>query len=143
MCFALLLFLEQKKHLWYTKYIIIFEGIIIMLKTISDLLLNIPDLFILWDEQMSLHTTFRIGGPARLFLDAHSVDAALRALDILGALSAGYQLVANGADFVEFHIPDDGTYSYGTVGSSSSALEVRWKTNRERLHALINSPDGQ
>ena len=67
----------------------------------------------------------------------------LSALDILGALSAGYQLVANGADFVEFHIPDDGTYSYGTVGSSSSALEVRWKTNRERLHALINSPDGQ
>ncbi len=67
----------------------------------------------------------------------------LSAMDILGALSSGYQLVAGGADFVEFHIPDDGTYSYGTVGSSSSALEVRWKTNRNRLHALINSPQGQ
>lgn len=67
----------------------------------------------------------------------------LSAMDILGALSSGYQLVAGGADFVEFHIPDDGTYSYGTVGSSSSALEVRWKTNRERLHALINSPDAK
>jgi len=65
----------------------------------------------------------------------------LSAMDILGALSSGYQLVSGGADFVEFHIPSDGTYSYGTVGSSSSALEVRWKTNRELLHALINSPD--
>ncbi|MBR5226030.1 MAG: LCP family protein [Clostridia bacterium] len=71
------------------------------------------------------------------------MEMSLSAMDILGALSSGYQLVANGADFVEFHIPDDGTYSYGTVGSSSSALEVRWKTNRDRLHALINSPEGQ
>lgn len=63
----------------------------------------------------------------------------LSAMDILSALSAGYQLVSGDADFVEFHIPDNGTYSYGTLGSSS-ALEVRWKTNRERLHALINSP---
>ena len=67
----------------------------------------------------------------------------LGAMDILKALSSGYQLVAGGADFVEFHIPDDGTYSYSTIGSNSSALEVRWKTNRQRLHALINSPDGQ
>ena len=67
----------------------------------------------------------------------------LGAMDILKALSSGYQLVAGGADFVEFHIPDDGTYSYSTIGSSSSALEVRWKTNRDRLHALINSPDGK
>jgi len=64
----------------------------------------------------------------------------LSAMDILKAISSGYQLVAGGADFVEFHIPDDGTYSYGTVGSSSSALDVRWKTNRQRLHALINNP---
>lgn len=63
----------------------------------------------------------------------------LGAMDILGALSQGWQLVSGGADFVEFHIPDDGTYSYGTLGSSS-ALEVRWKTNRERLHALFNTP---
>ena len=67
----------------------------------------------------------------------------LGAMDILKALSSGYQLVAGGADFVEFHIPDDGTYSYSTIGTNSSALEVRWKTNRDRLHALINSPDGQ
>ncbi len=66
----------------------------------------------------------------------------LGAMDILTALSQGYALVAGGADFVEFHIPDDGTYSYGTL-NGSSALDVRWKTNRERLHALFNSPDAQ
>ena len=71
---------------------------------------------------------------------SEGMKMSLSAIDILGALSSGYQLVAGGADFVEFHIPDDGTYSYGTVGSSSSALEVRWKTNRDRLHALFNNP---
>ena len=71
---------------------------------------------------------------------SEGMKMSLSAIDILGALSSGYQLVAGGADFVEFHIPDDGTYSYGTVGSSSSALEVRWKTNRDRLHALLNNP---
>ncbi|MBR2180435.1 MAG: UDP-N-acetylmuramate dehydrogenase [Oscillospiraceae bacterium] len=69
-----------------------------MLKTISDLLLNIPDLFILKDEQMSLHTTFKIGGPARLFLDAHSVDAALCALDVLGGFCVSPLIIGNGSN---------------------------------------------
>ncbi|MBQ2741983.1 MAG: UDP-N-acetylmuramate dehydrogenase [Oscillospiraceae bacterium] len=76
-----------------------------MLKTISDLLLNIPDLFILKDEQMSLHTTFKIGGPARLFLDAHSVDAALRALDILDGFGVSPLIVGNGSNLV---VSDEG-----------------------------------
>ena len=63
----------------------------------------------------------------------------LSALNILGAISSGYKLMANGADFTEFHIPQPGTYSYGTVGGSS-ALEVRWKANRERFHALLDTP---
>lgn len=63
----------------------------------------------------------------------------LSAIDILGALSSGYSLVAGGADFCEFHIPQPGTYAYGTVNGSSS-LEVRWKTNCERFHALLDTP---
>lgn len=64
----------------------------------------------------------------------------LSPLDIMGALSDGYALIAAGADFVEFRIPQNGTYYYGTVGDSSSALEVNWKKNREDFHMLLNTP---
>lgn len=64
----------------------------------------------------------------------------LSAMDILGALSKGYKLMTSGASFEEFSIPQSGTYSYGTVGSSSSVLNVNWKKNREMFHELLNNP---
>lgn len=64
----------------------------------------------------------------------------LSAMDVLGALSKGYKLMTSGASFEEFSIPQSGTYSYGTVGSSSSALNVNWKKNREMFHELLNNP---
>lgn len=63
----------------------------------------------------------------------------LSAMDILGALSSGYSLITKGADFVEYRIPQNGTYSYTTV-NSSSALNVRWNTNKTRFHELLNNP---
>ncbi|HIS94846.1 MAG TPA: LCP family protein [Candidatus Ventricola gallistercoris] len=66
----------------------------------------------------------------------------LSAMDILGVLSQGYDLMTDGADFVEFRIPQDGTYSYGQLGSSS-VLDVRWQTNRDRFHALLDTPPEQ
>ncbi len=67
------------------------------------------------------------------------VEMNLSAMDILGAISKGYKLIANGAAFEEFSIPQKGTYSYGTVGDSS-ALMVRWNANRTRFHELLNNP---
>ena len=64
----------------------------------------------------------------------------LSAMDILGAMRSGYGLITDGADFVEHHIPSNGTYSYGTVGDGSSALEVRWKSNRRSFHELLDNP---
>lgn len=64
----------------------------------------------------------------------------LSAMDVLGALSKGYKLMTSGASFEEFSIPQSGTYSYGTVGSSSSVLNVNWKKNREMFHELLNNP---
>ena len=63
----------------------------------------------------------------------------LSAMDILGAISKGYGLIAAGAEFKEYAVPQKGTYSYGTVGDSS-ALDVRWKTNRTRFHEMLNNP---
>ena len=67
------------------------------------------------------------------------VEMNLSAMDILGAISKGYKLISNGAAFEEFSIPQKGTYSYGTVGDSS-ALMVRWNSNRTRFHELLNNP---
>lgn len=67
------------------------------------------------------------------------VEMNLSAMDILGAISKGYKLIANGAVFEEFSIPQRGTYSYGTVGDSS-ALMVRWNSNRTKFHELLNNP---
>ena len=64
----------------------------------------------------------------------------LSAMDILGAMKQGYGLLTSGADFVENHIPAKGTYSYGVVGDSSSALEVRWNSNKKKVHELLNNP---
>lgn len=64
----------------------------------------------------------------------------LSAMDILGAISKGYGLISGGATFEEFAIPQNGTYSYGTVGSSSSALNVNWKRNRAMFHEMLDQP---
>ena len=63
-------------------------------------------------------------------------------MDILGVISSGYGLIAGDADFVEFRIPQDGTYSYTTV-NGSSALNVRWKTNMTLFHELLDSAPGE
>ena len=62
----------------------------------------------------------------------------LGAMDILGALASGYSLMTGGADFVEFRIPQDGTYSYSSL-DGSSVLDVRWNTNRARFHELLDN----
>ena len=62
----------------------------------------------------------------------------LSAVDILSVLSQGYGLMTSDADFVEFRIPEDGTYSYSSIGSSS-VLDVRWKTNKARFHELLDN----
>ena len=43
-----------------------------------------------------------------------------------------------GADFVEFRIPQDSTYSYSSL-DGSSVLDVRWSTNRTRFHELLDN----
>ena len=67
------------------------------------------------------------------------VEMNLSAMDILSAISKGYKLVAGGASFEEFSIPQKGTYSYGTV-SDSSALMVRWNSNKTKFHEMLDQP---
>ncbi|MCR4707963.1 MAG: LCP family protein [Clostridiales bacterium] len=59
---------------------------------------------------------------------------------LLSAFRCGYELLANDADYVEYRVPQDGTYSYTTIGSAST-LNVRWKANRERFHELLGAEE--
>ena len=63
----------------------------------------------------------------------------LSVLDVLSALYSGYALISGGATFEEYHIPQNGLFTYGTV-RSSSALIVNWRANRERFHELLDNP---
>lgn len=63
----------------------------------------------------------------------------LSAMDILAALRDGYSLIANGAEFDEFSIPRKGTFYYEYLNGSSS-LHVRWNSNREKFHDMLNTP---
>lgn len=62
----------------------------------------------------------------------------LSAVDILSVMSQGYNLMTSDADFVEFRIPQDGTYSYGAI-NGSSVLNVRWSTNKTSFHELLDN----
>ncbi len=68
---------------------------------------------------------------------AGGMKMSLSPAEILTAFRSGYGLLRNGARFVEFRVPQDGTYSYATIGTAST-LNVRWKTNRDRFHALLD-----
>ena len=56
-----------------------------MFGTVLELLSVVSDLSIIQNEPMSSHTSFKIGGPARFFLEAKSQEAVVRTLDILNA----------------------------------------------------------
>lgn len=70
---------------------------------------------------------------------SEGLKISLGPLDILSVLSQGYGLLTSDADFVEYRIPQDGTFYYDTLGSSS-VLNVRWNTNKTRFHEVLNNP---
>ncbi|MBQ6901477.1 MAG: UDP-N-acetylmuramate dehydrogenase [Oscillospiraceae bacterium] len=71
-----------------------------MYKSVIPLLQNIPELSVSENELMSNHTTFKIGGPARLFLDAYSSDAALRCLDTLNTHGISPFILGKGSNLL-------------------------------------------
>ncbi|MBR5542790.1 MAG: UDP-N-acetylmuramate dehydrogenase [Oscillospiraceae bacterium] len=71
-----------------------------MLDKLIPILEKVPQLNISKDEPMSRHTTFRIGGPAKLFLEALSVDALTQTLDILHNASISPFILGNGSNLL-------------------------------------------
>lgn len=69
-----------------------------MTEKIISALSDIPNLIISENELMSKHTTFKIGGPAKLFIDAQTRDAAAESLTILFNLGISPYILGNGSN---------------------------------------------
>ena len=65
------------------------------------------------------------------------IETDMNGLELISAFQKGYALL--GGDFIENNIPSKHSYSYEQL-RGSSVLNVRWKRNREELHALLNNP---
>lgn len=62
----------------------------------------------------------------------------LNQLEVLKVMAEGYALASSGATFIEYHIPQKGTYSYGSMEEGASTLDVKWKQSREKFHELLD-----
>lgn len=71
-----------------------------MYETITNLLRNIANLYIFENEPMARHTTFKIGGPARVFLEAHSIDAVVNTLNTLNDFGVSPIVLGNGSNLL-------------------------------------------
>jgi len=65
---------------------------------IVSALKEIENLVVLENEPMSKHTTFKIGGPAKLFLSARSKEAAVKALSLLYDVGEAPFVLGNGSN---------------------------------------------
>ena len=63
----------------------------------------------------------------------------LSPMQILSAISKGYGMITNDADFTQYCIPQNGTFYYDSL-NGSSVLNVRWTTNKTRFHEMLNNP---
>lgn len=72
---------------------------------LSEKLKNNPGITVLTQEPMSRHTTFRIGGPAELFVETSGVDAAKLALESAYAAGVTPTVIGNGSNLL---VSDDG-----------------------------------
>ena len=71
---------------------------------------KINNLTYLTNEPLSLHSSFKIGGPAKHFVLAHTVDALLDALNICKQHSIQHKIIGNGSNLLF----DDKGY-YGAI----------------------------
>ncbi|MBQ9732984.1 MAG: FAD-binding protein, partial [Clostridia bacterium] len=74
-------------------------------KIYSSLSEKFPELDIRRDEDMRLHTSFRIGGPARIFVEAESEKQLAALICALNELGAKYLVIGRGTNLL---VKDEG-----------------------------------
>ena len=70
---------------------------------------------------------------------SEGMKISLSPMQILSAISKGYAMITNDADFIQYCVPQNGTFYYDSL-NGSSVLNVRWTTNKTRFHEMLNNP---
>ena len=110
------------------------------------------------DERLSRHTTYRIGGPAALFVAAHSYAALSRTLAVLEAEGVEWVILGKGSNllvaddgydgcvilldgqFARHTISDDATMTAGAGASLSQLVNVALKAGLSGLEPCVGIP---
>lgn len=110
------------------------------------------------DERLSRHTTYRIGGPAALFVAAHSYAALSRALAVLEAEGVEWVILGKGSNllvaddgydgcvilldgqFARHTISDDATMTAGAGASLAQLVNVALKAGLSGLEPCVGIP---
>ena len=110
------------------------------------------------DERLSRHTTYRIGGPAALFVAAHSYAALARTVAVLAAEGVDWVIVGKGSnllvsdrgyggcvitlddEFSRVTVGGDGTMTAGAGASLSKAVNEALKAGLSGLEFCVGIP---
>ena len=116
------------------------------------------DADVLRDERLSRHTTYRIGGPAALFVAAHSYAALARTVAVLAAERVDWVIVGKGSnllvadrgydgcvitlddEFSRIAIGDDGTVTVGAGAALSKVVNEALKAGLSGLEFCVGIP---
>lgn len=106
-----------------------------MYQEIIKSLKNIPDLYIFENEPLSQHTTFKIGGPARILLDAHTYDAAVSSFNTLKQHDISPFILGNGSNI----LASDAGFNGIILKLSCNKITVTGKRILAEAGALLSS----
>ena len=102
---------------------------------IISALSDIENLVITENELMSKHTSFKIGGPAKLFIEAFSIESSIKALSALFDIGVSPLVLGNGSNML---FPD-GTYENPVIKLSCSNISINENTITAESGALLPS----
>lgn len=116
------------------------------------------DADVLRDERLSRHTTYRIGGPAALFVAAHSYAALARTVAVLAAEHVDWVIIGKGSnllvsdrgydgcvitlddEFSRIAIGDDGSVTVGAGAALSKVVNEALKAGLSGLEFCVGIP---
>ena len=87
------------------------------------------------DEMMNKHTSFRVGGPAKVFLTVHSEESLRNILLALKRYELPYFVLGNGSNLLVSDEGYDGVMVY--LGEEFSEVEINGTQMRAKAAALL------
>lgn len=81
---------------------------------------------VLFSEEMKKHTSFKIGGPADIFVDCESADEVITAIGICKKMSVPYMILGNGSNLLVSDAGIEGAVIH--IGSRMNKIDITGET---------------